>query len=185
MKKIYHRLLIVAATFAITLPLFAGKPTEAQILADLGSPTEKVVISALQDFEKELPTNAACLTKAKAMLTDARPLVREKAARVLGAIHADVNATDLKNIAALLESTEKRTVMQGLKALRGLKAQSTVPKIVPLLKNADNNIKRDACRTLAVIADKSVVKDIEPLLQDGDKAVVKDAADAIAALKNR
>ena len=44
--------------------------------------------------------------------------------------------------------------MEGLKALRGLKAQSTIPKIVTLLKHADPNVKRDACRTLAVLGDK-------------------------------
>ena len=72
--------------------------------------------------------------------------------------------------------------MQALKALRGLKAESTVPKIVPLLQNPDQNIKRDACRTLAVIGGKDNVKDIEPLLKDPDKAVVEDAQKAIAAL---
>ena len=185
MKTIYQRLLVVAAVFATALPLLAGKMTEEQVLAGLDSAKEKEAITALQHFEEEHSTSAPCLAKVKGLLTDSRPLVREKAARVLGVTHAEVSETDLKNIAALLTGTDKREVMQGLKALRGLKAQSVIPQILPLLANADDNIKRDACRTLAVIGDQSAIPSIEPLLQEKNKAVVKDAADAIAALKNK
>jgi HEAT repeat protein len=184
--KIISKLFITAAfIFATALPVLAGKPTEDALLTDLASTTPKVVISALQDLEKNYPNSAASLPKIKALLTDSRPEIRTKAARVLGATHAEVSAEDLNNIAALLTATDKTEVMQGLKSLRGLKAQSVVPKILPLLTNADSNIKRDACRTLAAIADKSVVKDIEPLLHAADKAVVKDAQAAIATLNNR
>jgi HEAT repeat protein len=186
MKNLCHRLLITAAIFATALPLLAGKPkTEEQLIADLDSPKDKVVYAALQDLEKQFPTSAPGLAKMKTLLTDPRPTVHQKAARVLGALHADVSETDLKNIAAMLDATDKKEIMEGLKALRGLKAQSTIPKIVTLLSHADANVKRDACRTLAVIADKSVVKDIEPLMQDADKGVARDASDAVFTLKNK
>jgi HEAT repeat protein len=185
MKAIYQRLLILGAVFAIALPLLAEPKNETELLSALDSPKDKVVVSALQDFEKSFPNSEAGLAKVKALLTDARPTVHRKAARVLGALHANVSDADLKNIAALLEAKTKEEVMDGLKALRGLKAQSIAPQLVPLLQNADQNIKRDACRTLAVIGDKSQIKDIEPLLQSSEKAVVEDASKAIFALKNK
>lgn len=183
MKKFFHRALILAAVFATALPLLAAPKTEKELLTLLDSPNEKVVVEALQDFEKKFTTSAEGLAKCKALLADSRALVREKAVRVLGAIHAEVSEADLKNITAMLASSEKREVMQALKGLRGLKAQSVAAQLIPLLQNADNNIKRDACRTLAVIGNKSMVKDIEPLLQSKEKAVVEDAQKAINALK--
>jgi HEAT repeat protein len=182
MKKFIQRSLVLAAVFAIALPLLAGKTKENEVLIGLDSPKEKVVLGALQDFEKEHPASATCMAKCKALLADNRPYVRQKAARVLGVLHAAVSPADLNNISLLLNATDKLEVMQGLKALRGLKAQSEIPKIVPLLKNPDDNIKRDSCRTLAVLGDKSLIPEIEPLLKDPDKGVVKDAKDAITAL---
>lgn len=180
--KTFSRLFVVAAVFAMTLPLLAKPMTEEQLLAGLASPTEKVALDALAHFEDDHSTSAEAMTKVKGLLTDSRPLVRQKAVRVLGAIHAQVSDTDLKNITSMFNG-DKREVMQALKGLRGLKAQSVASQLLPLLQNADNNIKRDACRTLAVIGDKSMVKDIEPLLKDKDKAVVEDAQKAINALK--
>lgn len=185
MKKIFQPLLVTALIFATALATFAKPAAEAELIANLDSPKEKVVYSALQDLEKQYPTSPTAIAKIKTLLTDPRAVVHEKAARVLGAIHADVSETDLNNIATLLDSPTKDGIIQGLKALRGLKAGSVVPKIIPLLKNPDANVKRDACRTLAVIADKSAIPQIEPLLQDPDKAVVRDANDAIFALKNK
>ena len=186
MNQFCKRLLVGAFMMAVALPLFARDPkTEDELITDMGSPVAKTVISALQDLEKEYPTSVPGIAKVKTLLTDDRVTVREKAARVLGALHADVSQTDLDNIAKLLDGSSKTENTEGLKALRGLKAQSTIPKILPLLKNPDANVKRDACRTLAVIGDKSVIPDIQPLLQDPEKAVVKDANDAIFALNSK
>lgn len=183
MKSLCRHLLIVTALLTTALPLLAGQPkTEDELIAALDSPKEKVVYAALQDLEKQYPTSAPAQAKMKVLLTDPRPLVHEKAARVLGALHADVSDTDLKNITAMLDSAESKEAMEGLKALRGLKAQSTIPKIVACLKNPNPGVKRDACRTLAVLADKSIVPDLQPLLSDPDKGVVKDASDAIFTL---
>lgn len=184
MKNICKRLLTGACIFAIALPLLAKPPlTEEQLIANLGSPQDKVVYAALQDLEKQYPTSAPAQAKIKTLLADPRPNIRQKAARVLGALHAEVSEADLKNIAALLAATDPKEIMEGLKALRGLKAQNTIPKIIPLLQHADNYVKRDACRTLAVLADKSVIPSIEPLRQNPDGKVQKDANDAIFALQ--
>ena len=182
MKRLLKFTLAAVFALAVTLPAFAGIKTEAEYIADLSSPKEKDVVAALQGIEKVYPTSVTGQTKIKSLLADSRPTVKRKAARTLGALGADVSSADLNNIVTLLSGPDKNTIIDGLKALRGLKAQSTVPKIIPLLQNADKNVKRDACRTLAVLGDKSTVPSIQPLLQDADKGVVKDAGDAIAAL---
>ncbi len=184
MKKFCKYLLVGAFVFGVALPLFAGVRPESELLADLASPKARTVVKALQDLEKGYPTDVNAQTKIKALLTDDRPTVKRKAARVLGTINADVSDTDVKNIATLLAGN-KDDMEDGLKALRGLKAQSAIPQIVPLLQNPDNYVKRDACRTLAVLGDKSLIPDIKPLLTFPDLAVQKDAADAISILKEK
>ena len=185
MKNIWKLMLVGLFTVAVALPALAGVKSEAEYIADLGSPKDKVVIAAMQGIEKNYPTSADAQVKIKALLADNRIDVKRKAARVLGIVGADVSSTDLDNIATLLASSDKATVTDGLKSLRGLKAQSTVPKIVPLLQNPDKNIKRDACRTLAILGDKSVIPSIQPLTSDSDPKVAGDAADAIAQIKAR
>lgn len=185
MKNIYKHLLAGIFIFAIALPLFARQKTVDELVTDLASPKASTVISALQNIEKNYPTDTNALGKVEGLLTDPRMPVKRKAARVLGAVNADVSADDLKNIATLLDATDKATLTDGLKALRGLKAQSTIPKIIPLLQNPDLNIKRDAIRTLAVLGDKSMVPTIQPFLTFPDLAVQKDASDAISILKEK
>jgi HEAT repeat protein len=185
-----HKLLFAAMTglalVATVSPTMAKPPeTEESLMADLDSPKEGTVTHALLALEKKYPNSPNSLPKVKAMLTDQRPAIREKAARVLGATHAKVSAEDLKNISAMLESSDWKEAQQALLALRGLEAQSTVPKIVPLLKHPNAFVKRDACRTLEVIGDKSVIKDIEPLQSDPDPKVQKDASDAVFTLKHK
>jgi HEAT repeat protein len=183
MKKLFKPLLVGAVVLALALPALARAPkSEDELMTDLGSPKPNVVISAMQDIEKNYPTSVPAQTKVKTLLTDARDPVKRKAARVLGAINADVSDADLKSIATLLTG-DKGDKEDGLKALRGLKAQSTIPQITPLLQDSDLNVKRDAIRTLAVLGDKSLVPTIQPLLAFPDLAVQKDAADAIEILK--
>ena len=168
-----------------TMTAQAKAKTEEQLIAELDSPKEKVVFDAMAQLERQFPASTAYHPKLKALLTDNRPKIQRKAARVLGALHAPVSDADLQNITALLASDDKDTKIDGLKALRGLKSQSTIPKITPLLQDGNPNVVRDACRTLAVIGDKSVIPAIEPLLQSPDKKIQKDAQDAIFALKNK
>jgi HEAT repeat protein len=168
------------------LPAPARPPkSEDELLTTLSSPKDKEVYNALQDLEKQYPADEKILPPIKNLLADPRPTVRRKAARVLGAIHADVSNADIKNICGLLTAADKHEVIDGLIALRGLKAPSAIPQILPLLDNPDLNIKRDSCRTLAVLGDKSLIPKIKPLLDYPDVAVQKDAADAIDILKEK
>src|ERR1700733_7974919 len=130
--------LMAMVILGVAVPAMAKSPkTEDQVLSDMSSTNAKIVYNALQVLEKAYPTSEPGLAKTKSLLTDARPTVREKAARVLGALHADVSETDLRNIEKLLDGTAKDEITEGLKALRGLKAQSSIPKILTLLKNPD------------------------------------------------
>ena len=174
--------LLMSAIF-LPLPTLASKKTEEELFAILASPDEGKVTGALQDLEKQYPESPTARAKIIAMLKDPREKVQRKAARVLGAIHAPVDAKVLADITPLLKSPNKDTVIDGLKALRGLDAASTVSQILPLLANPDENIKRDACRTLAEIGSPAVISKIEPLLGDSNKKVQEDAQNAIAKLK--
>lgn len=180
-----RRALPLFVAVVIALPAFAAKKTEEEWIAQLASPDEGKVTSALQGLEKEYPESKTAQAAVIAKLKDPREKVHRKAARVLGAIHAPVDKKVLADITPLLKSPNKDAVIDGLKALRGLESKSTIPEILPLLQNPDENIKRDACRTLAEIGDASLVPKIEPLLNDPNKKVQQDAHDAIAKLKAR
>ena len=191
-----------------TTPIvWAEDKTEDQLIKDLASKSSGVVVEALVQLERRFPIGTNALPIMRKLLADPRDKVRCKAARVLGALHAEVDATDIKNICELLKSSEPNTQIDGLKALRGLKASDAVAEIIPLLiceiptvardyvgqhgvlihrvllNSQPPNVVRDACRTLAVLGDKSAIPSIEPLLKDSNPAVQKDAMDAINALK--
>lgn len=178
-------LVFAGVSLSLSVPALASKKTEEELIAQLASPDESKVTSALQDLEKQYPESKTAQAKIASMLKDPREKVQRKAARVLGAIHAPVDKKILADITPLLKSPNKEAVIDGLKALRGLDSKSTIPEILPLLAREDENIKRDSCRTLAEIGDASLVPKIEPLLSDPNKKVVEDAHDAIARLKAR
>jgi HEAT repeat protein len=184
MKDLKRVLTIVVAGLVLATNVSAKEKTEAELLKDLDSPKPGVVTDALQKIEKEYPNSAAGIAKTKQLLTDNRPPVRRKAARVLGVLHTDLTAQEMQSVVALLKG-DSQEQMDGLKALRGLKAQSTIPDILPLLKSPAPGVTRDACRTLAVLGNKDVIPSIEPLLSSPNKGVAKDAQDAIFALKNK
>jgi HEAT repeat protein len=175
---------LLFAAVSLSLPASADKKSEQELIAQLASPDEGRVTSALQDLEKGYPESKTAQAAVASKLTDSREKVVRKAARVLGAIHASVDKKALADITPLLKSPNKDAVIDGLKALRGLDSKSTIPQILPLLASPDENIKRDSCRTLAEIGDASIVPKIEPLLSDPNKKVQEDARDAIAKLKN-
>jgi HEAT repeat protein len=191
MSNLTKRCFVVALALGVfafaTVSAQAAKKvkTEEELIALLASPKEKEVISTLQQMEELYPTSAACQAAIKPLLVDSRKPVVRKAARVLGVMNAPVSEADLKNIAVLLKGTDKSEIIDGLKALRGLKAQSTIPEIIPLLKHSDKNVIRDSIRTLAVLGDKSLVPTIQPFMDFPDLAVQKDAADALAILKQK
>jgi HEAT repeat protein len=188
MKVPGRRSFIYALTFLVlgaASPAWAKEKSEDELIAELASPKEAVVHKALLDLEKQYPTGTKALPTIKKLLADPRPAVKRKAARVLGVMHAEVDGTDLKNICTLLKAGDPQEVMDGLKALRGLKAESTVPEITPLLQNAHAGIVRDACRTLAVLGNKSTIPLLEPLAKSADPKIQKDAQDAIHDLQGK
>jgi len=157
--------------------------TEDELITELAGPNPDKVANAMLQLEKRFPTSKKGFPAMKNLLTDSREKVRRKAARVLGILHADVNETDLKNITAMFKAINPQETMDVLKSLRGLKAKSTLPEILPLLQNSHLGIVRDAIRTLTILGDKSTIASIEPLLKHADTKVQKDAQDAIFTLK--
>jgi HEAT repeat protein len=190
MKNITKRSFVVvmaAAVFAWGIsPAPAGKvKTEEELIAALAGPNEDVVADAMLHLEKEHPSSAPAIAEIKKYLTDSREKVRRKAARVLGALHAEVSEAELKSITAMFKATDPQEVMDALKSLRGLKAGSVLPEILPLLQSADIGVIRDACRTVAVLGTKANIPAIEPLTTHADAKVQKDAKDAIFTLQSK
>ena len=179
------RVLLSLESLSFFSSALASKKTEEELIAQLASPDESKVTSALQDLEKGYPESKTAQAAVVSKLKDPREKVQRKAARVLGAIHAPVDKKILADITPLLKSPNKDAVIDGLKALRGLESKPAIPEMLPLLSSPDENIKRDTCRTLAVVGDASLVPKIEPLLSDPNKKVQDDARDAIASLKAR
>lgn len=184
-KRCFVAVLTLVVLASTAVPAWAKAKTEDELITALASPKERTVIKAMQEMEKLYPTSTKCQDALKPFLADSRKPVARKAARVLGVMSAPVSEADLKHIVVFLKSTDKGEIIDGLKALRGLKAQSTIPDIVPLLQNKDKNIIRDSIRTLAVLGDKSLVPTIQPFMDYPDLAVQKDAADALAILKQK
>ena len=167
-----------------TSPVQAAKvKTEDELIANLASPKEDVAAEAMLRIEKQFSTSTKAIPEIKKYLGDNRAKVRRKAARVIGVLHADVTSAEIKTICGLFKSADQREVIDGLIALRGLKAAEALPEIVPLLNHAAPNVVRDACRTIAVLGGKEHIPLIEPLLKSADPRIQKDAQDAIFALK--
>lgn len=190
MIKLTQRSFLVAlacGVFALTtVSVHAAKvKTEDELIADLASPKEDEVASTMLKLEKQFPTSPKTIAAVKKYLGDNRAKVRRKAARVIGVLHAEVTSEEIKTICALFKASDHREVMDGLIALRGLKAAEALPEITPLLKHEAPNVVRDACRTIAVLGNKEHIPLIEPLLKHADPKVQKDAQDAIFTLKNK
>jgi HEAT repeat protein len=188
MKNFTRRIFVgMLSLTVVTLALPAGAKdkSEDQLIAELSSPKEEIVVEALLSLEKQYPTSTKAFPNMKKLLTDPRPKVRRKAARVLGVLHAEVDEQNLKDICAMLNASDPREQMDALISLRGLKAETKIPEILPLLNSPTPNVIRDACRTLAVLGNKDLIPKIEPLLKHSNKAVVTDAQDAIYKLKNK
>lgn len=172
--------------FVLTTSTSQAKPkTEDELIAELSGANANKVADAMLGLERQFPTSTRAQGEIKKYLEDPREIVRRKAGRVLGAVHAEVSDAELKKIAAMLKATSKLEVMDALKSLRGLKAASTLPQILPLLQNPDIGVVRDACRTVAVFGSKANIPALEELLKHPDPKVQKDAQDAIFELKTK
>ncbi len=175
--------ILVLGLVGVASPVLAKDKSEDELIADMASPLADKVAEAMLQIEKKYPTSTKAFPTMKKLLKDPREKVRRKAARVLGVLHAEVDQENLKDITAMLKAPDSAEQMDALKTLRGLKAQSTIPEILPLLQSKTPNVVRDACRTLAVLGNKDTIPSIEPLLNDPTPAVRKDAQDAIYTLK--
>ncbi len=158
---------------------------EARLIAGLAADDPRKVLNALDDLAEQPNPGTNAIAAARKLLSDPRPALRKKAARALGAIHAQVDQADLKAIYRMLKSYDKAEADEALKALRGLHAPEAVPEITPLLKSSHNLLVRDACRTLAVLGTKELIPAIEPLLKHPNADVRTDAQSAITALQKR
>ncbi len=176
---------LLLAMFTAVSPALAAEKTEDQLIAELASPNAAKVTEALLKLEKQYPTSTKAFPTMKKLLKDPREKVRRKAARVLGVLHAEVDQENIKDICALLKAADPQEVMDGLKSLRGLKAEAVVQDILPFLKHSNSYVIRDACRTLAVLGNKDVIPAIEPLLNHSDPKVKQDAQDAIYKLRSK
>jgi HEAT repeat protein len=186
LTMIKRSFLIVATAVALALVNGCSTPsgqTESTVVARLASPNPDTVRGAMATLESSYPHSTTWHPAVRKMLADPREEVVLKAARVLGVVHAEVADEDLKNITALFRSARPNVTMGALKALRGLKAGSIVPQILPLLQSDTPGIIRDALRTLAVVGNPSLVSQIEPLLNHANVGVRKDALDCLTALK--
>jgi len=143
------------------------------------------VLNALDDLEGKPNPGTNAIAAARKLLSDPRPSVRKKAARVLGTIHTPLSQDDLKAIYRMLKSYDTSEVDEALKALRDLNVPDAVPEITPLLKNPHDLLVCDACRTLAVLGTKELIPLIEPLLKHPHADVRTNARLAIAALAKR
>src|SRR6266540_1308884 len=184
MSKMWERSLLGALLFALlttSVSVFGAGKTEDQVIAELASPDETKVADALMKLRR-YPTSTKAFPTVKKLLKDPRQRVRRNAARVLGILHADVDQQNIKDICALLKASDLDEVMDGLKALRGLKAPEAVPAILPALRHRSAEIVREACRTLAVLGNKAVIPSIEPLLNHPDGGVKEEAQDTIYKL---
>jgi HEAT repeat protein len=158
-------------------------PAESKLIADMASDDTRKVLNALDGLEGKPDAGTNVILAARKLLPDPRPVVRKKAARVLGAIHAPLDGADLKAICRMLKSYDKSEADDALKALRGLEASETIPEIIPLLKSPHDLLVRDACRTLAVLGSKEQIPVIEPSLKHSNSDVRIDAQSAITTLQ--
>ena len=176
---------LVLGLASMASPALAKEKSEDELIQELASPNADKVAETMLQIEKKYPTSTKALPTIKKLLKDPRSKVRRKAGRVLGALHAEVDQENLKDITAMLKASEPAEQIDALKSLRGLRAQETLPEILPLLQSKTPNVVRDACRTLAVLGNKETISSIEPLLNDPNPAIKKDAQDAIFALRSK
>ena len=184
--------LSLAVLISVPVSLCASPDkTEAQLIQLLHSQNYQNIVDALDRLPNWYPNSSNAISEIKTLLrssdsaTKTNALlnyVARKAARALGNYHAALSHEDIMAICDFLKSPDNGTVMDGLKALRGLNAPDAVPEILPLLKKENHNVLRDSCRTLAILGNIDTIPFIEPLLKDSRLDVRTDARATIKAL---
>lgn len=196
----YSRARIFALLAVVLIPLVsqaASKKTEAELLAMLKSPEPQKVIDALDRLPNWYPNSTAAVSEIRGLLATRVSvkgfppnIITRKAARALGDYGATLSGEDVKAFLALIRSSSVGDVMDGLKALRGLKQppeseQAIAAEVALLLKDKEIHIVRDAIRTLGTVGNKDTIPALEPFLKHMRLDVKRDAKEAIAALQKK
>jgi HEAT repeat protein len=192
------RLFVLVAVVLIPLvSLAAPKKNEAELLAMLKSPEPQKVIDALDRLPNLYPNSTTAVQEIRGLLgtrTSARGfpsnIITRKAARALGNYGATLGDEDIQVFLKLIRSASVDDVMDGLKALRGLKQpveseQKIAAEVALLLKDKEIHIVRDAIRTLGALGNKDTIPVLEPFLKHSRLDVKADARAAIAALQKK
>ena len=169
-----------------TQPSGPKRGSEAYLIGMLSSHDLEEVYDALARLPEKYPDSTNAVRVISGMLGDSK--VRRQAARSLGHYRAELDVEHVRLILGLLHAYDPNEVMDGLKALRGLREPQPivdlmVAQMIPLLKDKNDHVVRDTCITLAVHGNKDTIPHIEPLLTRIRWDVKKDATEAIAALR--
>ncbi len=162
--------------------------TEAELIRQLGTHDEDQVNVAISQLRDRFPTSTNAIHAICGLLKD--DWFRRRAARALGDCHAELELSDVKLILGMFRVYSPDEVMDGLKAIRGLKEPDAIKKkmvadVLPLLQDTNTHVVRDACRTLAVIGNKDTISYIEPLLKSKEADIRLDAKQAIDKLQSK
>lgn len=193
---------MVATLIALSVlaPVFAGaatRKTEAQLIAMLDSKNYQDVLDAMDRLPNWYPGSTNAIQQIRRQLRTTltlsrvpKNLINRKAARALGNYGATLEWDDVKIFIGFIRSADIDEVMDGLKALRGLKEPPDIERkiadeVVVLLKDKETHIVRDAMRTLATVGNAEVIPAIEPFVKYRRLDVSRDARDAIAAIRKR
>ena len=172
----------------VALTLFvraADSKSETDLIGDLASPQAAVVTNALREIEIHYPAGTNAMPAVKVLLTDSRAIVRRKAGRFLGDLHADVSRTDIRNLCKQLTAVDLQEQIDGLISLRGLKAPEAEPDVLASLKSPSPSVIHEACATISVIGGREATPYVALLLRHPDSNVQKDARAAMKALREK
>ena len=191
---------VAAVVMAVLVPASASaaaRKSEAELIAMLESTDHRTVLDALDRLPNWYPNSTKAQPQIQKLLgakvnAVGVPinLISRKAARALGNYHVTLTWDELQVFLGFIRSHDVDDIMDGLKALRGLKEPPDVEEkisaeIMPLLKNEEIHIVRDAIRTLGALGNKNSLPAIEPLLKHTNSDVKKDAREAIAAIEKK
>lgn len=190
---------LLLAITALVPPSSDAAPgkSEADLIAMLRSQNYKQVLDALDRLPNWYPNSTTAVQEIRKLLGTRLTIsgvppnyLSRKVARSLGNYHATLNSDEVKLILGFVRSAEIDDVMDGLKALRGLKEPAEIEEkiaaeLVLLLQDKEPHVVRDAIRTLGVVGNKETIPAIEPFLRHLKLDVKRDAREAITALEKK
>ena len=173
------------------------KKTEAELISMLRSTDHQKAIDALDRLPNWYPKSTTAVLEIRQLLGRTvnqrgvpKNILSRKAARALGNYGATLSEDDLKVFVGFIRSSDIDDVMDGLKALRGLKQspdseRKLCAEIVLLLQDKEIHVVRDAIRTLGILGNKDIIPALEPFLKYMRLDVKRDAKEAIAAIQKK